>query len=191
MPQPAPRDDAARGYDERHVRPGKRHVGEPLLLARHGASYRFAVYGTKGRAELSAQDLDFHFTPVPDAMPAGRHTAPPPEIIEYKGFNTLAAELEGFAAAINGERPYPITADEVLHGVAAFEAIVRSAAAHAGQGRALGRGPAMPVTVLYPEDRQIPDDISKREIFGPEVRMKRGARRCPSSTPPTAPRSTG
>ena len=56
--------------------------------------------------------------------------APAPEIIDYKGFNALAAELEGFAAAINGERPYPITAEEVLHGVAAFEAIVRSAALH-------------------------------------------------------------
>ena len=28
------------------------------------------------------------------------------------------------------ERAYPITADEILHGVAAFEAIVRSAALH-------------------------------------------------------------
>ena len=63
-------------------------------------------------------------------MPAGRHTAAAPEIIEYKGFNALAAELEGFAAAINGKRAYPITADEVLHGVAAFEAIVCSAATH-------------------------------------------------------------
>ena len=61
---------------------------------------------------------------------SGRHIAAPPEIIDYKGFNPLAAELEGFAAAINGERPYPITAEEVLHGVAAFEAIVRSAALH-------------------------------------------------------------
>ena len=93
-------------------------------------TYRFAVYGTKGRAELSGQDPDFRFTPVPDSMPAGRHTAAALEVIEYKGFNALAAELEGFAAAIDGKRPYPITADEVLHGVAAFEAIVRSAATH-------------------------------------------------------------
>jgi predicted dehydrogenase len=42
----------------------------------------------------------------------------------------LAAELDGFAAAINGKRPYPITAEEVLHGVAAFEAVVRSARLH-------------------------------------------------------------
>ena len=77
---------------------------------------------------MPGQDPDFRFTPVPEAMPAGRHRAAPPEIIEYKGFNALAAELEGFAAAINGTRPYPITADEIVHGVAAFEAIVRSAA---------------------------------------------------------------
>ncbi len=31
----------------------------------------------------------------------------------------------------------------------------------------------MPVTVLYPEDRQIPDDTLEREIFGPEVRILR------------------
>ncbi len=29
----------------------------------------------------------------------------------------------------------------------------------------------MPVTVLYPEDRQIPDDLVEREIFGPEVHI--------------------
>ena len=93
-------------------------------------SYRFAVYGTRGSVELATPDLEFRFTPVTEPPPAGRHRAVPPEIIDYKGFNGLAAELEGFAAAINGERPYPITAEEVLHGVAAFEAIVRSAALH-------------------------------------------------------------
>jgi phosphoglycerate dehydrogenase-like enzyme len=31
----------------------------------------------------------------------------------------------------------------------------------------------MPVTVLYPEERQIPDDSLEREIFGPEVRLVR------------------
>jgi predicted dehydrogenase len=92
--------------------------------------YRFAVYGTKGSVELATPELEFRFTPVTQPPSTGRHTAPAPEIIEHKGFNALAAELEGFAAAINGERPYPITAAEILHGVAAFEAIVRSAALH-------------------------------------------------------------
>jgi predicted dehydrogenase len=91
-------------------------------------AYRFAVYGTRGCVELATSELQFRFTPVTQPPATGRHTAPAPEIIEYKGFNALAAELEGFAAAIRGERPYPITPDEVLHGVAAFEAIVRSAA---------------------------------------------------------------
>ena len=31
----------------------------------------------------------------------------------------------------------------------------------------------MAVTVLYPEERQIPDDSLEREIFGPEVRILR------------------
>jgi predicted dehydrogenase len=91
-------------------------------------TYRFAVYGTRGRAELQGQDPDFRFTPVPEAMPEGRLRASPPEVIEYKRFNPLKAELEGFAAAIEGRRPYPITSAEIVHGVAAFEAIVRSAA---------------------------------------------------------------
>ncbi len=91
-------------------------------------TYRFAVYGTKGRAELNGQDPDFRFTPVPAEMGAGRQRAVPPEIIEYKGFNPLKAELEGFAAAIEGRQAYPITPEEIVHGVAAFEAIVRSAA---------------------------------------------------------------
>jgi predicted dehydrogenase len=91
-------------------------------------TYRFAVYGTKGRAELQGQDSDFRFARVPEAMPEGRLRASPPEVIEYKGFNPLKAELEGFAAAINGVRPYPITPGEIIHGVAAFEAIVKSAA---------------------------------------------------------------
>ncbi len=77
-------------------------------------------------AELAGRDVVFRFTPVAEAPPTGRHMAAQPEIIDYKGFNALAAELEGFAAAINGERPYPITAEEILHGVAVFEAIARS-----------------------------------------------------------------
>ena len=103
---------------------------------------RFAVYGSKGRAEILGQDPEFRFTAVPEGMPAGRHHAAPPEVIEYKGFNPLKAELEGFAAAVNRVRPYPISPEEILHGVAAFEAIVRSAAT--GQ----------PVKVARPQPRK-------------------------------------
>ncbi|HVC57711.1 MAG TPA: Gfo/Idh/MocA family oxidoreductase [Stellaceae bacterium] len=93
-------------------------------------SYRLAVFGSTGCAELVTPQLDFRFTATPPSMPSGRHTQPAPETIEYRGFNPILAELEAFAAAIRGEAAYPIPADEVLHGVAAFEAIVRSAATH-------------------------------------------------------------
>ena len=90
--------------------------------------YRLAVFGTKGCAELLTPECDFHFTPTPEAMPAGRHAQPTPEVIEHRGFNGVLAELEAFAAAIEGGPAYPIPPEQVLHGVAAFEAIVRSAA---------------------------------------------------------------
>ena len=92
--------------------------------------YRLAVFGTKGCGELVTPEFDFRFTPTPEAMPTGRHTQPAPEIIKYAAFNALRAELDAFAAAIRGEAPYPIGAGEILHGVAAFEAIVQSAATH-------------------------------------------------------------
>ena len=91
-------------------------------------SYRLAVFGTKGMGELRTPNLDFHFTPTPSSPPTGRHAALPPEIIEHRGFNALLAELEAFAGAIAGGAPYPIPPDQILHGVAVFEAIVRSAA---------------------------------------------------------------
>jgi hypothetical protein len=34
----------------------------------------------------------------------------------------------------------------------------------------------MTVTVLYPEDRQIPDLALEQEVFGPEVRIVRAAK---------------
>lgn len=84
--------------------------------------YRFAVYGSEGAAEILGRQFEFRFTPVA--------TGTEMETITYPGFNPLAAELEGFAAAIEGRRPYPITTDEILHGVAAFEALVHSAKTH-------------------------------------------------------------
>jgi predicted dehydrogenase len=91
-------------------------------------TYRLAVFGSKGCAELLTPEFDFRFSPTPSGPPSGRNVAAEPEIIHNRGCNTLLAELEAFAAAIRGEKPYPIPAEEVLHGVAVFEAIIRSAA---------------------------------------------------------------
>lgn len=104
--------------------------GSLLSCLATAVSYRLAVFGSKGCAELATPELDFRFTPTPESMPAGRHTQPAPEIIENRGAGTLLAELEAFAAAIEGGPPYPIPPEQILHGVAVFEAIVESAAAH-------------------------------------------------------------
>jgi predicted dehydrogenase len=91
-------------------------------------SYRLAVFGSKGCAELRTSNLDFHFTPAPDGPPTGRHTTLSPQVTEYGGFNALLAEMEAFADAIEGGPAYPIPPEQVLHGVAVFEAIIQSAA---------------------------------------------------------------
>jgi predicted dehydrogenase len=126
----------------RRVMPGLEDTTTILLGLANGISatlycslvtapaYRFAVYGTTGHVEIAGRDLEFRFTPATARPAVGRHVAAPPEVIPYPGFDAIAAELDGFAAAIDGLRPYPITAEEILHGVAAFEAIVRSAELH-------------------------------------------------------------
>ncbi len=45
----------------------------------------------------------------------------------FDAADTLRLELEAFADAIEGQAPYPMSAAEVLHGVAALEAILESA----------------------------------------------------------------
>ena len=90
-------------------------------------NYRFAVYGSNGVAEILKPTLEeFRFAPLTD--PKSGHLALfKPETAVTAGFDTLQAELEAFASAIRGTKPYPITADEVLHGVEVFEAIAESA----------------------------------------------------------------
>jgi predicted dehydrogenase len=35
--------------------------------------------------------------------------------------------MEAFASAVRGETPFPVTHDQIIHGVAVFEAVVKSA----------------------------------------------------------------
>lgn len=88
------------------------------------ASYCIAAFGTRGIAETMRPSLDtFRFIPVTD----NPHAAGKPEIVENKGFNPVKAVMEAFALAIRGEAPYPITHEQIVHGVAVFEAVVKSA----------------------------------------------------------------
>ena len=47
---------------------------------------------------------------------------------ETPGFNMLTAELEAFAASIAAGQPFPTPLDQIMHGVAVFEAVAASAA---------------------------------------------------------------
>lgn len=88
-------------------------------------NYRVALYGTRGRAETESNLGAFRFSPAPDKP--GHPPPAQPEIVEHKGSNPLKAGLEAFAAAIRGAAPFPISAEQIIHGVAVFEAIVKSA----------------------------------------------------------------
>jgi predicted dehydrogenase len=55
------------------------------------------------------------------------HTSGQPQVIENKGPNPVKWVMEAFAAAVQGEAPFPITHEQIIHGVAVFEAIVKSA----------------------------------------------------------------
>ena len=52
----------------------------------------------------------------------------PAEVWEAARLDVSRAALEAFAQAARGGAPYPIPPDEMIHGVAVTEAIVRSAA---------------------------------------------------------------
>lgn len=93
--------------------------------------FDFTLYGSKGLAEISRPNLQrFRYVPISTVAPTGPVTAPPDEIIESPDFDqldTLRAELVEFARCITEKAPYPVAMDQVLHGMALFDAVVRSA----------------------------------------------------------------
>ncbi len=91
-------------------------------------SFSFTTYGTRGLAEVRGASLQqVRFVPVSQQAPTGPVTAPPDEITDYPGFDMLNAELVEFARCIRDRRPYPVGIDDVLHGMAVFDAAVQSA----------------------------------------------------------------
>jgi predicted dehydrogenase len=90
-------------------------------------TFSFTLFGSKGLAEVSQPTLArFRFVPTSDVAPTGPVTAPPDEIIEHPTFDMLNAEMKEFGRAIAERRPYPIPVDQVLHGMAVFDAVVES-----------------------------------------------------------------
>jgi len=126
-----------------NLRRGAPHVDDTtsvLMSLKNGASaslicsmatarnYRVIAYGTKASGEMLRNAREtFNLVPV---LNPPQSTAPQakPETIEFNDGGPEKAALEAFAAAIEAGRQFPIPAAELLHGVAAFEAIVHSAA---------------------------------------------------------------
>jgi predicted dehydrogenase len=81
--------------------------------------WRVHVFGSKGSAEVLDE--------VTLVVRKSAHAQP----ITCPAIDTLAAELDAFADAIEGIRPYPVSEAEVLATLAAFEAALASI--HCGQ----------------------------------------------------------
>jgi predicted dehydrogenase len=91
-------------------------------------NFSFSTYGTMGMAEVRGAALQhFRFVPTSQQAPDGPVLAPPDQVVEHSGFNMLKAELIEFARCIRDKRAYPVGLDDVLHGMAVFDAAVQSA----------------------------------------------------------------
>ena len=91
-------------------------------------NYSFTLYGTQGMAEISRPNLQrYRFVPGSKEAPRGPITAPPDEVSEHPGFDMLHAELTELARCIREKRAYPVPVADVLHGMSAFDAVVRAA----------------------------------------------------------------
>ena len=92
-------------------------IGTLTTLTTTSEIWQVRVLGSEGWAEMRGYDRLVH----------ARRGA---EVVEhvFPATDTPRAELEAFAAAAAGKVPYAVTVAEALQGVAAYEAIVRSAA---------------------------------------------------------------
>ncbi len=94
-------------------------TGTLATIAATPRLWRIQVFGSRGWAHLRAPEvMDVHLLETE------------PETRTFPAVDIERAELEAFAAAVAGDADYPVTADEAVHGVAVFEAIVASAAQH-------------------------------------------------------------
>ena len=75
------------------------------------------AFGTRGSAES-----------VGENELIVRRSGAQPERLQLPPVDSLRAELEAFADAIEGRAPFPITPPQMLETVAAFETVIRSLA---------------------------------------------------------------
>jgi predicted dehydrogenase len=100
-----------------------------------GGGFNFQVYGSKGFVKLEGMT---HVAGAPSEERRtklfGRCTFKPikgpAEVWEAATLDIVKATLEDFAVAAGGGKPFMIPLEEMIHGAAVTEAIVRSAASH-------------------------------------------------------------
>jgi predicted dehydrogenase len=91
-------------------------------------NYRLAVYGSRGFAEVVKPTMEtFRFIPAVQGRTSHLAAIPEPETLETPHVNSVTEELDAFARCILEGLAHPIPVEDVLHGVAIFEAAVTSA----------------------------------------------------------------
>lgn len=97
------------------LRFGSRATGVVTTMTATAHNFRIQVFGEAGWLELRGENT-LTWTPVKGG--ATRWTTPPVSMERL--------QLEAFAEAIRSRAPYPIPPDEVLNGIAVFEAVSAS-----------------------------------------------------------------
>lgn len=100
-----------------------------------GGGFNFQVYGSKGFLKLEGMT---HIAGAPSeerrmklfSTCTFKPVKGPAEVWEAAEFDVVNAALEGFADAAQGGAPYLISPQEMVHGAAVTEAIVKSANTH-------------------------------------------------------------
>ena len=86
---------------------------------------RFHVFGADAGVEVRNSDHPDSAESVAELVLT--QTGRPPSVERYDWTDTVVANLEAFASAIEGESPYPFTAEEIVHNIEVLEAIIASA----------------------------------------------------------------
>jgi len=86
---------------------------------------RFHVFGADAWVEVRNSDHPDSPTSVAELVLSQSGRAPSVE--RYEWTDTVVANLEAFASAIEGESAYPFTAEEIVHNIEVLEAIAASA----------------------------------------------------------------
>ncbi|MGA2991711.1 MAG: Gfo/Idh/MocA family oxidoreductase [Candidatus Korobacteraceae bacterium] len=92
-------------------------LGPPFII-------RFTVFGNKGWVEI--HDKAHPQAPEGWVMKKATHDGPA-KTIEYPAVSIVRANLEAFADAAAGRAPYPVSHEEMVANISAFEAIGKSA----------------------------------------------------------------